>query len=60
MIYDYAGGASYELSDRGNFDYVLNMQEDSLVVEKRVYMQNELVESGELVFLDDTLQIKTE
>ena len=36
------------------------MQEDSLVVEKRVYMQNELVESGELVFLDDTLQIKTE
>ena len=60
MIYDYAGGASNELSDRGNFDYVLNMQEDSLVVEKRVYMQNELVESGELVFLDDTLQIKTE
>lgn len=58
MIYDYAGGASYELSDRGNFDYVLNMQEDSLVVEKRVYMQNELVESGELVFLDDTLPNK--
>ena len=33
IIYDYAGGASYELSDRGNFDYVLNMQEDSLIVE---------------------------
>ena len=32
IIYDYAGGASYELSDRGNFDYILNMREDSLVV----------------------------
>ena len=60
IVYDYACGLSYELSDRGNFDYVLNMQEDSLIVEKRVYMQDELVESGELVFLDDTIQIKTE
>ena len=60
IIYDYAGGVSYELSDRGNFDYALNMQEDSLIVEKRVYMQDELVESGELIFLNDTIQIKTE
>lgn len=60
IIYDYAGGASYELSDRGNFDYILNMREDSLVVEKRVYMQDEMVESGELVFRDDTIQIITE
>lgn len=60
IIYDYAGGASYELSDRGNYDYVLNMQDDSLIVEKRIYMQDELVESGALVFLDDTIQIKAE
>ncbi len=60
LIYDYAGGASYELSDRGNYDYVFNMQKDSLIVEKRVSMQDELAESGELVFLDDTIQIKTE
>ena len=60
LIYDYAGGASYELSDRGNFDYSFDMQKDSLVVEKRVSMQDELVESGKLVFLDDTIQIKTE
>lgn len=60
IIYDYAGGASYELSDRGNFDYVLNVQNDSLIIEKRVYMQDELVESGELVLLNDTIQIKTE
>ena len=60
IIYDYVGGASYELSDRGNFDYVLNMQGDSLIVEKWVYMQDELVESGELVFMNDTIQIKIE
>ena len=57
IIYDYAGGASYELSDRGNFDYVLNMQGDSLVVEKRPYGEDELIGSGELVFLNDTIQI---
>ena len=57
IIYDYAGGASYELSDRGNFDYVLNMQGDSLVVEKRPDGEDELIGSGELVFLNDTIQI---
>lgn len=60
IVYDYADGVSYELSDRGNFDYVLIMQGDSLVVEKRAYMQDEITESGELVFLDDTIQIKEE
>lgn len=60
IIYDYAGGASYELSDRGNYDYVLNMQDDCLIVEKRIYMQDEVVELGALIFLDDTIQIKTE
>lgn len=60
IIYDYAGGASYELSERGDFDYVLNTQDGSLIAEKRVYMQDELVGSGELVFLNDTIQIKTE
>ena len=60
IIYDYASGASYELSDRGNFDYMFNMQGDTLIVEKRAYMQHENIESGELVFLDDTIQIKTE
>ncbi len=60
MIYDYANGMSYELSDRGNYDYILNMQDDSLVVEKRAYMQDELIEFGELVFLNNAIQIKTE
>lgn len=56
VIYDYAGGVSYDLSDRGNFDYVLNMQDDSLIVEKRVYMGDELVESGELAFITGIVQ----
>lgn len=60
VIYDYADGTSYELSDRGSFDYILNMQDDSLIVEKRIYMQDELIESGELVFSNDTIQLKTE
>lgn len=58
LIYDYAGGVGRELSDRGNYDYVLNMQEGSLVAEKRAYLQEELIESGELVFLNDAIQIK--
>lgn len=60
IIYDYIEGAGYVLSDRGNFDYVLNMQEDSLVAEKRAYNQDEIIESGKLIFLDDKIQIKTE
>lgn len=62
IVYDYAGGASYELSDRGNFNYTLYMKEDSLVVEKHgeYDTQYALVESGKLVFLNDTIQIKTE
>ncbi len=58
IVYDYARGLSYELSDRLNFDYVLNMQEGSLIVEKRGYMQDELIESGELVFQDGMLIVE--
>ena len=58
IVYDYEAGASYELSDRFHFDYVLRMQEDSLVVEKREAMQGEIVETGELVFINDTIQLK--
>lgn len=60
MIYDYADSVSYMFAERGEFDYVLNMQDGTLIVEKRAYLQDGLVESGELVFLDGTIQIKTE
>ena len=60
LVYDYADGTSYDLSDRGNFDYVLTIQEDSLIAEKRAYQEDALIESGELVLLDGILQIKSE
>ena len=34
QVYDYADGTGYDLSDRGNFDYILTVQEDSLIAEK--------------------------
>ena len=34
LVYDYADGTGYDLSDRGNFDYILTVQEDSLIAEK--------------------------
>lgn len=60
IVYDYAGGASYELSDRGDHDFVLTMREDALIVEKRVYAQEEVAASGALVFLGDAIQMQTE
>lgn len=57
IIYDYAKGASYNLSDRGQYDYTLNMQNEKLMVEKRRYMQDELLDSGELAYQDNTYQI---
>ena len=57
IIYDYANGASYERSDRGQYDYTLNLQNGKLIVEKRGCMQEELAASGELVFRDETYQI---
>ena len=60
IIYDYANGASYELSDRGNFDFVLRFNEADgyLYVDKTKYNTDELVESGRLVFKDDCLQVE--
>ncbi len=57
IIYDYAKGASYNLSDRGQYDYTLNMQNGKLMVEKRRYNQDELLGSGELVYQDNTYQV---
>ena len=60
IIYDYANGASYELSDRGNFDFTLRFNEADgyLYVDKRKYNTDELVQSGRLVFKDDCLQVE--
>ena len=60
IIYDYAKGASYELSDRGYFDFNLRFNEADgyLYVDKRKYNTDELVQSGRLVFKDDCLQVE--
>ena len=60
VICDYANGASYELSDRGNFDFVLRFNETDgyLYVDKTKYNTGELVESGRLVFKNDCLQVE--
>ena len=59
IIYDYANGASYEMSDRGYHDFNLWMNESDglLYVDKRVYPNDELVSSGRLVFKDGSFQI---
>ncbi|MDD6089461.1 MAG: hypothetical protein PUB77_02130 [Clostridiales bacterium] len=60
IIYDYANGASYELSDRGNFDFTLRFNEADgyLYVDKRKYNTDEPLESGRLVFKDGCLQVE--
>ena len=59
-IYDYANGVSYELSDRGYFDFTLRFNEADgyLYVDKKKYNTDELVETGRLVFKNNTIQIE--
>ena len=60
IIYDYANGVSYELSDRGYFDFTLRFHEADgyLYVDKKKYNTDELVETGRLVFKNNTIQIE--
>lgn len=59
-IYDYVNGVSYELSDRGYFDFTLRQddQDGLLYVDKSKYNSNELVETGRLVFKNNCIQIE--
>ena len=60
IIYDYANGARYELSDRGYFDFTLRFNEADgyLYVDKKKYNTDELVETGRLVFKNNCIQIE--
>ena len=60
IIYDYAKGSSYELSDRGYFDFTLRLNEADgyLYVDKTKYHTDELVETGRLVFKNHCIQIE--
>lgn len=61
IIYDYANGVSYELEDRGTFDYILRLNDSDgqLYVDKKNYNSNELVASGRLVYEDNCIQIES-
>lgn len=58
--YDYANGVSYELSDRGYFDFTLRQDEQDgrLYVYKTKYNSDELVETGRLVFKNNCIQVE--
>lgn len=60
IIYDYANGTSYGLSERGFFDFVLRYNEADgyLYVDKTKYDTDELIEFGRLVFQNGYLQIE--
>ena len=60
IIYDHAKGSSYELSDRGYFDFTLRLNEADgyLYVDKTKYNTDELVETGRLVFKNNCIQIE--
>lgn len=60
IIYDYVNGASYELADRGSFDYTLRQdrQDGLLYVDQLKYNTDELVETGRLVFKNHCIQIE--
>lgn len=62
IVYDYENGVSYELSDRGNYDYYLRFEENTehLYVDKKIYNSDELVSSGRLGFEDNCIQIYNE
>ena len=59
LVYDYANGVSYELEDRGHYDYCLRMNgaDGQLYVDKKIYMKAEVTDSGRLIFRDGSLQI---
>lgn len=56
-ILDYAKGVTYELCDRGNYDFYLRQAEGELIVSKNVYNTSEVVFSGPLVFRDGCIQV---
>jgi len=59
VVFDYANGVSYEMSDHGYHDFSLRWDEENeqLYVDNRVYPNGELASSGRLVFQDDCIQI---
>ena len=51
VVYDYAAGTEYLLRDRGSHDYILRLEGQTLVCDKHVYPQKEIVENGKLMLV---------
>lgn len=60
IIYDYAGGASYILEDRGEYDYVLSLEDGKLWVTQYAYNTKTVISRGYLCFADGALQVKAQ
>lgn len=60
IIYDYVHGASYELSDRENYDFYFRYDESTgyLYVDKKIYNSDELVSSGRLIFKNGCIMLE--
>ncbi len=48
VVVDYAGGETYTLWERGEFDFTLRVADGTLICEKRQYPNGEVVKSGPL------------
>lgn len=65
-VYDYRSGASYELEERGDYDYSLNLRNGELIAEKRKYnatgwpKDGEILAVGKLELDGDTLRFVPE
>ncbi len=60
VVYDYKNGASYEMADRGNFDFILRARDGAVYVEKRAYSDGTLAAFGRLAFSDGALRVDFE
>lgn len=61
IVNDYVNGVSYELVDRGNYDYYLCMNDEDgyLYVDKKKYNSDVLVSSGRLIFKENCLMLES-
>ena len=60
IVFDYANGITYQLEDRGVYDYYLRLNDANgyLYVDKKVYNSAEAVSSGRLIFRDGAIRIE--
>ena len=60
ILYDYAAGASYALEDRGEYDYVLSLEDGKLWVTQYAYNTKTVVSRGYLCFENGVLSLKAQ